>query len=65
LNEDLLPIIKKIIANNIEDTDDNILNEEYMINTRIFSDCYAAYQTYDFKQLGFILKKVNHSICFS
>ena len=40
------------------------MEEDYLVNTRIFSDCFASYQVNDFRDLGYILKRVNHSIWF-
>ena len=40
------------------------LDEEYLENTRIFSDCFASYQPNTFRDYGYILKRVNHSVWF-
>jgi len=58
----LLPIIQKNVVTN-EDEDDN-LSESFSTKTRVFSDSFTSYQVNDFKRLGFILKKVNHSVWF-
>ena len=61
----LLPIIKKYVYATpylYEDNDDNEAN--FSIQTRVFSDCFRTYERNDFKNMGFILKKVNHSIWF-
>ena len=34
------------------------------VKTRIYSDCYSSNQVDDFKHLGYVLKRVNHSVCF-
>ncbi len=63
--ENLLPIIKNNIA-----TDENAINEEEelsedeSVKTRIYSDCFSSYQVNDFKEMGYILNKVNHSVWF-
>ena len=62
--ETLIPIIR----NNIY-TPNTILNnnegeDEEFPSTRIYSDCFMAYQISDFNQLGYILYKVNHSVWF-
>ena len=44
--------------------EDNVLSEEESIKTRIYSDCYSSYQVNDFKDMGYLLKRVNHSIWF-
>ena len=44
--------------------EDNDLSEEESIKTRIYSDCYSSYQVNDFKDMGYLLKRVNHSIWF-
>ena len=31
---------------------------------RIYSDCFRSYQVSDFKEMGYILNRVNHSIWF-
>ena len=74
--EKLQPIIKYYVHTNIDDVDleinenayDNIqpLNpEDYTIKTRIFSsDSFGTYQVSDFDSMGYILKRVNHSVWF-
>ena len=34
------------------------------MSTRVYSDCWAAYQFNDFKELGYYLHRVNHSYWF-
>ena len=66
--ESLLPLIK----NNIYTIDDIRVNHyesiqdlnENCFSTRIFSDCWITYQRIDFKNMGFVLHRVNHSIWF-
>ena len=58
----LIPIIKKnAITNYNEEEDYPDLNEENNTKTRIYSDCWSAYQLNDFNQLDYILRRVNHS----
>jgi hypothetical protein len=40
------------------------MDEDESIQTRIFSDCFSSYQPNVFKNLGYIVKRVNHSIWF-
>ena len=68
--ENLLPIIKENIYTSNEseneeneDLDENI-NLDISLKTRIYSDCYSVYQTNDFKDMGYILHRVNHSVWF-
>lgn len=66
--ETLLPLIK----NNIYTVDDikvkKYNNAEEIHNncfsTRIYSDCWSAYQYRNFKDLGFLLHRINHSVWF-
>ena len=63
--ECLLPLVCNNVAANGEDNlNINIENEQYLVNTRVYSDMFASYQPNDFAQNGYILKKVNHSIWF-
>ena len=34
------------------------IDEEYLINTRIYSDFYSSYQVNDFLNMGYILKRL-------
>ena len=59
----------KYVKNNVyTSNEDDINNDEYseneLLNTRIYSDCFASYQPGDFQNLGYVLKRVNHSIWF-
>ena len=64
----LLPLVKNNVLSNdmneFEDDENMEIDEEYQINTRIYSDCYSSYQVNDFRNMGYILKRVNHSIWF-
>ena len=66
----LLPLIKKYVnifdSNEYEEDDDEnvIMNENVNVKTWIFSDCFRSYQPIDFQKIGFILKRVNHSVWF-
>ena len=62
----LLPIVKQYVYTcDILDEDGDInMDEDECIQTRIFSDCFRSYQPNDFKNLCYILKRVNHSIWF-
>ena len=68
--ENLLPIIKENIytsnENENEENEDSDENNNLAISlkTRIYSDCYSVYQTNDFKDMGYILHRVNHSVWF-
>ena len=62
--ETLLPIIVKNVYTPNEEIIDNKDNDTILCATRIYSDCWASYQTTDFNQLGFILYRVNHSRWF-
>ena len=35
-----------------------------MFSTKIYSDCFSSSQKDDFKELGFVLHRVNHSVQF-
>ena len=40
------------------------MDENVSVKTRIFSECFRSYQPIYFKNVGFILKRVNHSVWF-
>ena len=61
--ENLLPLIEKYVNTNDIYEEDNV-SEDLSIKTRVFSDCFSSYRVSDFKELGFILKRINHSISF-
>lgn len=63
--ECLLPLLNNNVAINGEaNLNLNMENEQYLINTRVYSDMFASYQLNDFAQLGYILRRVNHSVWF-
>ena len=39
-------------------------DEESFENIRIYCDCFASYQPNTFRENGYILKRVNHSVFF-
>ena len=47
----------------IEEYGENIINEEYLKN-KIYSNCYSSYQQRNFKEMGYILHRVNHRVWF-
>ena len=55
--DNLLNIVKKNVY-----TLNNVNNDDY--KTRIYSDFLASYQEADFRRLGYLLHKVNHSVWF-
>ena len=62
----LLPLVIKNIYT-VNDLSDYHSAEDihlYSLSTRIYSDCWAAYNEIDFKNNGFILHRVNHSVWF-
>ena len=58
----------QIIINNVYTAPNIFYNNRddnnNVLATRIFSDCYSAYKESDFNRKGFILQKINHSISF-
>ena len=56
--EKLLPLVK----NHVYTPGIEMGNAEFA--TRIYSDCFRVYQVSDFANMGFLLKKVNHSVWF-
>ena len=62
IKQKLLPIIVNNVTT-IHNEEDN-LAESQSIKTLIFSNSFSSYQINDFKELDFILKKVNHSVWF-
>ena len=61
----MLPLVKNnVITAEDEDNDDDDLTENESVKTRIYSDCFSSYQVNDFKEMGYILKRVNHSVWF-
>ena len=61
--ESLLPIIKNNVATVMDIKEIRYESQEdihkYCMSTRIYSDCWAAYQPNDFKEYGFLLHRVN------
>ena len=66
LNDRTSNNLMKIIKNNIATNDNQHMNlyEEYLENTRIYSDCFSCYQPNKFLENSYILKRVNHSVWF-
>ena len=63
--ECLLPLLYNNASNNGEDNLNlNIENEQYLINTRVYSNMFALHQPNDFAKRDYILKRVNHSVWF-
>ena len=62
--ETLLPIIKKNVYTYYNYIENNTDPNDEIYPTRIFSDCFQAYQIGDFNNLGYKLYKVNHSVWF-
>ena len=61
----LLKIFKDNVAsNNMDDLDEDNINEVNLVNTRVYSDCFRAYQPNTFRDKGYILKHVNRSVFF-
>ena len=67
----LLPLAKNNVFTppeedfmDIEDDNNQIIEERFSINTRVFSDSFSSYQISDFENLRLILKRVNHSVWF-
>ena len=60
--ENLLPLVKNnIITDEINNV---VMPEDENVQTRIYSDCFRTYQVNDFKDMGYILKRINHSVWF-
>ena len=55
-------IIKENVSTN--ENMDMDLEDEYFENTRIYSYCFSFYQPNTFRENGYILKRVNHSVWF-
>ena len=63
--ENLLPLIKNNINTVItEKRKRKRKMKKIMVKTRFYSDCFASYQSNDFKEMGYILHKVKHSVWF-
>ena len=55
IRDNLLNIVKKNVY-----TLNNVNNDDF--KTRIYRDFFASYQEDDFRRLGYLLHKVNHSV---
>ena len=63
--ENLLPIVKNnIVKDDRYNNDDEEISEEDNVQTRVYSDCFRCYQVNDFRNMGYILKRINHSVWF-
>jgi len=51
------------VKNNVYTINDN-LDDDSTLNTRIYSDCFSSYQPLEFKNAGYKLRRVNHSVWF-
>ena len=59
--QNLLSIIRNnVLTNDIEEDEYNSINET--TKTRIYSDCFQSYQPKDFEEMGYILRRINHSM---
>ena len=59
--ENLLPIVKNnIVTDERYNNDDEEISEEDNVQTRVYSDCFRSYQVNDFRNMGYILKRINH-----
>ncbi len=60
--ESLYPIIKNNVATVMDIKNNNYNSKEELQNkclsTRLYSDCWGAYQYSDFKNLGYLLQRV-------
>lgn len=62
MNNRCKEILHPLIKNNVYTP--GIINGINEFATRIFSDSYSVYNVRDFANMGFVLKKVNHSVWF-
>ena len=63
--ENLLPLIKSnIVTDENYNNDNEEISEEDNVQTRVYSDCFRSYQVNDFRNMGYILKRINHSVWF-
>ena len=61
--QNILPIIKNnVMTNEIEGDEYNNTNESS--KTRIYIDCFQSYQPRDFKEMVYILNRINRCIWF-
>ena len=64
LNNRTADNLMRIIINNIATTNNINLEDDYNEIPLIYSDSFTAYQPNNFRQYGYILKRVNHSVWF-
>ena len=66
LNNRSSDILLKLIKDNIATHENQNMNldEEYLENARIYSDCFASYKPNIFRENGYILKRVNRCVWF-
>ena len=64
--EVLLPLVINNVYTNNDLAEYNSGEEisQYSLSTRVYSDCWAAYDVNAFKNEGYILHKFNHSVWF-
>ena len=63
--ENLLPLIKSnIVTDENYNNDNEEISEEDNVQTRVYSDSFSSYQVNDFRNMGYILKRINHSVWF-
>ena len=60
--ENLLPLVKNNIIT--DENNNEEMSEDETVQTRIYSDCFSSYQVDDFNEMGYILKRINHSVWF-
>ena len=58
----LLPIIKSNALTN--EWEEDTIPENLSTKKRIYSECFNSYQINDFRNMGYYLKRINHSIWF-
>ena len=61
--KNLLTLVEKYV-NTIDINEEGDDIEDFSLKTRVYSDCFRSYRVSGFNEMGFILKSVNHSICF-
>jgi len=62
--ENLLPIVKNNIITDENQINNHEISEEENVQTRVYSDCFSSYQVNDFRDMGYILQRINHSVWF-
>ena len=63
MNDTYKEILHPLVKNNVYAP--GILNGNNELDIQIFSDCFSVYNVRDFDNMGFILKKVKHSVWFA